>query len=71
MLSERAQRFGGRIGERLDDARGDLGLVRAPWPPQAAPRCQARALGWRGSGGSDSQGLVARAARYQAWLAAT
>jgi YtxH-like protein len=25
MLSERAQRFGGRIGERLDDARGDLG----------------------------------------------
>jgi YtxH-like protein len=25
MLSERAQRFGGRIGERFDDARGDLG----------------------------------------------
>jgi hypothetical protein len=25
MLSERAQKFGGRIGDRLDDARGDLG----------------------------------------------
>jgi gas vesicle protein len=25
MLSERAHRFGGRIGERIDDARGDLG----------------------------------------------
>ncbi len=25
LLSERAQRFGGRIGERFDDARGDLG----------------------------------------------
>ena len=25
MLSERAHRFGGRLGERLDDARGDLG----------------------------------------------
>ena len=25
MLSERAQRLGGRLGERLDDARGDLG----------------------------------------------
>jgi YtxH-like protein len=25
MLSERAQRFGGRIGDRLGDARGDLG----------------------------------------------
>ena len=25
MLSERAHRFGGRIGDRLDDARGDLG----------------------------------------------
>lgn len=25
MLSERAQRFGGRLGERIDDARGDLG----------------------------------------------
>jgi hypothetical protein len=24
LLSERAQQFGGRIGERLDDARGDL-----------------------------------------------
>jgi len=25
LISERAQRFGGRIGERIDDARGDLG----------------------------------------------
>jgi YtxH-like protein len=25
LLSERAHRFGGRIGERIDDARGDLG----------------------------------------------
>lgn len=25
LISERAQRFGGRLGERLDDARGDLG----------------------------------------------
>lgn len=25
MLSERAHQFGGRIGERIDDARGDLG----------------------------------------------
>ncbi len=25
LISERAQRFGGRIGERMDDARGDLG----------------------------------------------
>ncbi|MEP7066312.1 MAG: YtxH domain-containing protein [Gemmatimonadota bacterium] len=25
MLSDRAQKFGGRIGDRLDDARGDLG----------------------------------------------
>jgi YtxH-like protein len=25
MLSERAHQFGGRIGDRLDDARGDLG----------------------------------------------
>ena len=24
LISERAQRFGGRIGERIDDARGDL-----------------------------------------------
>jgi hypothetical protein len=25
LISERAQRMGGRIGERIDDARGDLG----------------------------------------------
>ena len=25
LISERAQRLGGRIGERIDDARGDLG----------------------------------------------
>ncbi len=25
LISERAQKFGGRIGERIDDARGDLG----------------------------------------------